>query len=99
MQAHYDASFSREHGITQADWLHLLPRAVHGHAMALAGGEADIQLGAGHLRLAWRALPMRQIALVRLPRLAVDYRFDGVDEATRQSFMKRFDLTIQRGGG
>jgi hypothetical protein len=34
-----------------------------------------------------------------LPRLAVRYAFDDVDDATRQRFMKLFDLHIQRGGG
>jgi len=39
------------------------------------------------------------IALLRLQRLAVAFTFEGVDEAARQRFMKRFDLTMQRGGG
>lgn len=99
MQAHYDAEFHREQGITEADWLQLLPRGALGHALALADGRAEITIGTGRLHLAWAVLPPRQIALVRLPRLAVHYRFDGVPDAARQAFMKRFDLTIQRGGG
>ena len=31
-------------------------------------------------------------------RLAVSLVFVGVEEDARQSFMKRFDLTMQRGG-
>lgn len=99
MQAHYDAEFRREQGITEADWLQLLPRAAQGHALTVADGRAEIDIGSGRLRLAWTVMPPRQIALIRLPRLAVHYRFDGVDSADRQAFMKRFDLTIQRGGG
>jgi hypothetical protein len=34
-----------------------------------------------------------------MPRLVVRFRFAGVDEAARHSFMKRFDLYMQRGGG
>jgi hypothetical protein len=49
--------------------------------------------------LAWHALPPRQIALMRIPRLAVSFRFSGIDEATLQSFMRYFDLYTQRGGG
>ena len=33
------------------------------------------------------------------PRLAISFRFNGVDEATRQAFMRYFDLYTQRGGG
>jgi hypothetical protein len=44
-------------------------------------------------------MPVRQIALIRLPRLAVHYRFEGLPDDARQVFMKRFDLYIQRGGG
>jgi len=41
----------------------------------------------------------RTIALVRMPRLLVHFRFAGVDDATRYTFMKRFGLCMQRGGG
>ena len=99
MQAHYAVEFQREQGITEADWLQLLPRAVQGHALTLAPGRAEVTLGAGGLHLHWTVMPPRQIALVRLPRLAVHYRFDNVDDAERHAFMKHFDLTIQRGGG
>lgn len=99
MQPHYDAEFHREQGITEADWLQLLPRAASGHALTLVDGQAQIAIGRGRLHLGWTVMPPRQIALIRLPRLAVRYRFEGVDSAERQAFMKRFDLTIQRGGG
>jgi hypothetical protein len=44
-------------------------------------------------------LPDRQIALMRIPRLAVSFRFDGVDVDCRVRFMRHFDLHTQRGGG
>ena len=44
-------------------------------------------------------LPPRQIALIRLPRLAVSFKFAGVADEVRHAFMKRFDLYMQRGGG
>lgn len=99
MQAHYDAEFHREQGITEADWLQLLPRAAQGHALTLGEGRAEIAVGSGALHLSWTVMPLRQIALIRLPRLAVHYRFEGLGDAERQAFMKRFDLAIQRGGG
>jgi len=100
MQSHYPAEFSREQGFTEADWLNCLPGAVRGCALALpAPGQAVVTVGGGHLDLRWQALPPRQIALMRMPRLATHYRFDGVGDAERHAFMKYFDLYTQRGGG
>jgi hypothetical protein len=100
MQSYYAAAFERELGCTEREWLMWLPRAVHGHALALAGGAATVIVGEGRLQLAWQELPPRQIALARLPRLAVQFAFDAaIAEATRQDFMRRFDLYMMRGGG
>lgn len=51
------------------------------------------------LLLAWAPLPIRQIALVRLPRLQVRFAFEDCDNATRYAFLRAFDLYLQRGGG
>jgi hypothetical protein len=100
---HYAAEFERDQGCTEAEWLAWLPGAVRGHALTLsaAGGAAQVDIGSGGgvLDLVWHALPPRQIALVRLPRLAIRFRFTGVDEDARQRFMRYFDLYMQRGGG
>jgi hypothetical protein len=57
-------------------------------------------LPGGKLRLQWRPLPPRRIALIRMPRLHVSFRFDpGIGADTRVRFMRRFDLFMQRGGG
>ena len=99
MQSHYPERFERDMGTTETEWLAALPRALGDHACALGAGQARVQIGAGHLQLQWHALPPRVIALLRLQRLAVTFAFEGVDEATRYRFMKRFDLSMQRGGG
>lgn len=92
--------FEREHGCTPAEWLGWLPGAVHPHALHLAGpGQARVDIDGGRLRLDWHALPPRQIALIRLPRLQVGYRFEDVEPAARRRFMQYFDLYLQRGGG
>jgi len=94
------ASFEREQGFTEAEWLRCLPGAVRDHALALpAPGLAVVTIGSGTLRLQWTVLPPRRIALISMPRLAVRYRFDGVDTAERREFMRYFDLYTQRGGG
>ena len=92
-------AFQREHGSTEAEWLAQLPGAVGAHALHLAPGQARVSIGAGELQLQWSVLPVRQIALIRLPRLAVDYRFHDVPDDERHRFLRYFDLYMQRGGG
>lgn len=53
----------------------------------------------GALCLAWQVLPPREIALLRLPRLRVSFRFDDVPAELRQAFMTHLDLQLRRGGG
>ena len=99
MQAHYPEAFDREMGCTEAELLVWLPGAVNGRPVEAADGQARVLIDVGQLMLAWQTLPPRQIALMRIPRLAVSFRFSGVDEAPRQAFMRYFDLYTQRGGG
>ena len=86
-------------GSTEAEWLAALPRACGEHNFTLSSGQAQVRIGQGQLHLHWHTLPPRVIALLRMPRLAVRFDFEGVEEDERQHFMKRFDLTMQRGGG
>ena len=99
MQAWYPATFEREMGCTEVELLRWLPGAVAPHELQLRGQAATVGIDAGRLTLRWSVLPPRQIALMRMPRLAVSFEFDGVDEASRQRFMRHFDLYTQRGGG
>lgn len=93
------ATFEREHGLTEADWLATLPQAAGTHPLVIDGPGAEITIGYGRLQLHWDVLPERRIGLARLPRLQVTYRFIDADADARSAFMRRFDLVIQRGGG
>ncbi|PIT78138.1 hypothetical protein [Limnohabitans sp. G3-2] len=99
MQSYYPERFERDMGTSETEWLSALPRALGDHAFELTTGQAHVHIGEGHLLLQWRILPPRVIALLRLQRLGVSFVFEGVEEDARQRFMKRFDLTMQRGGG
>ena len=99
MQSYYPERFERDMGTTEGEWLTALPRALGEHAFELGTGQARVLIGEGHLQLQWRILSPRVIALLRMQRLAVSFVFEGVEEDARQRFMKRFDLTMQRGGG
>jgi hypothetical protein len=51
------------------------------------------------LLITWHTGEPRRIALFKIPRLHVSFHFEGLDDAQRYVFMKRFDLYMQRGGG
>jgi hypothetical protein len=106
--------FEREHGVTESDWLSTLRGAVGAHPLQLSDGAAQVSLdalagagagaGAGadagaSLQLRWQVLPPRVIALVRMPRLHVSYRFTGLSPQEQERFLRYFDLFMQRGGG
>ena len=99
MQSAYAAQFDREMGCSEDEWLMWLPAAIGAHPWERDGDSATVRIGAGTLRLDWRTGAPRTIAQVRLPRLHVSFRFDGLDAQQRLAFMKRFDLFMQRGGG
>lgn len=100
MLSYYPPNLDREMGCTEREWLSWLPRAVGAHALTLGAGGARVAIdGGGTLALHWQTLAPRQIALARFPRLAVQFRFEGVADDARQRFMRSFDLAMQRGGG
>lgn len=99
MQSSYDERFEREMGCTEAEWLRWLPGAVGANHWKLQPQSAGVRIGDGALGLKWQVGEPRVIGLVSIPRLLVQFRFAGVDEVARYTFMKRFDLYMQRGGG
>lgn len=99
MQSAYPEAFERDMGCTEGEWRRSLPLAIGAHEWQLRANTAAVRLGAGRLQLQWHAQAPRVIALVRLPRLHVSFRFENVDEDARLTFMRRFDLYMQRGGG
>lgn len=99
MQSFYEERFEREMGCTEAEWLMWLPNAIGQHHWKRDGSSVGVRIGDGALGIKWQVGEPRAIALVRIPRLLVSFRFGGLDEAARYQFMKRFDLYMQRGGG
>ena len=99
MQSAYAEQFEREMGCTQAEWLMWLPAAIGAHPWHRDGCSVAVDIASGTLKLDWRTGEPRVIAMVRLPRLHVNFRFQNLDADQRFAFMKRFDLYMQRGGG
>ncbi len=99
MQAFYAAAFEREMGCTEREWLGWLPKAMGVYPYQLGAQSLTAQIGDGSLELSWRTAEPRAIGLARIPRLLVSFRFVGLGDEARLTFMKRFDLYMQRGGG
>ena len=99
MQSFYPERFERDMGTTEAEWLMRLPQAIGPWAWRREGACVQVDFGAGRLQIDWEELAPRVIALMRMPRLSVRFAFEGVAAPDRLQFMRRFDLTMQRGGG
>lgn len=57
-------------------------------------------VGSGEVQIRFEPLAsVRLGGLLELPRARVTLSFEGVGEADRQAFMRRFDVAFQRGGG
>jgi len=91
-------------GCTEADWLGWLPAAMGQHSWQRRGCTVSAEIknpdgSVGFMQVTWQEIQPRQIALMRIPRLLVHFQFDGLTVAQRYTFMRRFDLYMQRGGG
>jgi hypothetical protein len=94
------AAFRREYGCSEAEWLGWIPGATQGLPLQRpAPSSLMVTVGAGQLRLRWEVLEPRVIALMRLPRLQVDFEFVDVALDDRVEFLRVFDRHLQRGGG
>ena len=92
--------FERDYGCTEAEWLRWMPEAIAPQRWRREGSAAlQVDFDDGTLDLQWVPLPPRVIALLRLPRLHVRFVFDGVAPNAREVFLRRFDLSLRRGGG
>ncbi len=94
-----DQQFSKEMGVTHKDFYRLLPRAMGDTAYEINGNTVHAALAGGALTISLGDPQIRRIALMAIPYAKVSFHFDGVDEASRSSFMQHFDLSFQRGGG
>ncbi len=92
-------------GCTESEWLGWLPAAIGEHTWSRHDASVEVLIhdnnatALGRLQIHWVVEPARKIALIRMPRLRVHFAFEGLDEAQRYRFMRRFDLYMHRGGG
>lgn len=91
--------FSREMGITHAEFIRSLPPAVQGYAYTVSGDTITVDGPQGPIVIRLGPQGERQIGLLRLPQTRVDFAFDDYAGETIHKFMSRFDLAFRRGGG
>ncbi|TAG79859.1 MAG: hypothetical protein EAZ24_05560 [Burkholderiales bacterium] len=101
----YSSSFVRLVVGTPADWRARLPDAIGEHVWEFVDeNSARVVLGDESalphvLVMNWSIIDPVQIALLRLPRMEVSFQYSTNANNALYSFMKRFDLHMQRGGG
>ena len=92
--------FSREMGLSHAEFFRSLPAAIGQRPYRREGDRVRVELDDGR-QVQFELGPERRrvIALLELPVTDVTFRFHGFDDAALEAFMRHFDLRFQRGGG
>lgn len=87
-------------GSELAGWLQrALPDATLAIESDAVRGSCRASFADGELLIEWRSLAPRQIALLRVPQLEVQFSYNGLELARRQAIQTYFDRATQRGGG
>lgn len=89
----------REMGCTRAEFMRWLPDATRRAPVQVEGDVLVLSVAGGQVRILLRERPLRRIALIALPVLAVTFRFEGLAAEARRDFLARFDRYTMRGGG
>lgn len=93
------AVFSRELGLTHAEFLRFLPPAIAHRPFTVAGDRVRVEDGHRSLTIELGPQHYRRIASLRLPYVEARFVFDGYTGGERRAFMARFERCFQRGGG
>jgi hypothetical protein len=99
MNAACPEHFTREMGITPAEFERTLGAAVAPYAYRRNNGSYTIDHPAGAIEIRLGPAGERRIAALVLPTMQVEFSFHGLSEAARHAFITRFDRYFHRGGG
>ncbi len=90
----------KQMGITHAEFMRLLPRALGSEDYKVSGKVVDFSPKPNaSFRIQLGAESVRQIALMKMPTTPVTLTFAGIDDDERAAMLLRFDRAYQRGGG
>lgn len=98
-QGETTTQFSREMGLTHADFFRTLPAAMGELPYQVNGLQVVSQQANKLLNIQLGSQQQRRIALLSIPYVAIDFCFRGYQAAEVKAFMQRFDSYFQRGGG
>lgn len=91
--------FTREMGITHADFFRILPSAIDQHPYHRRDHGIEVDFGDRSVEIDLGDEKIRGIALLQLPYIEMSFVFHGFSVEQRKAFMGRFDLYFRRGGG
>ncbi len=94
-----DHSFTRELGLTHAEFHRLLPPAIAHRPYVVDGETVRIDDGNRGVTIELGPQRHRAIASLRIPYVEARFTFTGFAAAERAAFMARFERYFQRGGG
>jgi hypothetical protein len=89
----------REMGFTRAEFMRILPSALHGYAYRVHDDSILVEVSGSRVTIRLGQERIRQIALLRLPCLDVEFDHAEVDEPAFRQFLRQFDLYYRKGGG
>ena len=92
-------TFSREMGLTHAEFFRTLPAAMGGQTYVVSESRVSVEDDDRRLTILLDSEGERRIALLRLPVTRVSFEFSGYTQQDIDVFMKRFERHFQRGGG
>jgi hypothetical protein len=92
-------SFTRELGLTHAEFHRSLPAAIAHRPCRSDGDRVIVEEGTKTVTMTLGPQQQRRIASLRLPFVVVGFEFVGFTAAEFEDFMRRFERYFQRGGG
>lgn len=94
-----EQSFSRELGLTYAEFYRSLPPAIAHRPFTVEDDCVRIELQPGTVTIQLGPQKYRTIASLKIPYVEVQFTFSSMSPSQRQRFMQHFEVHFQRGGG
>lgn len=98
-EEHGDICFTREMGISHAEFWRTLPSAVDNQAYTLRDDTVTIADASRTIEIRLSPERDRRLGSLTLPTTTIRFTFIGYSRSQIDRFMARFDLYFQRGGG
>lgn len=92
-------ALTREMGCTRTEFERWLPGATRHAKIESTGATHRVRIDGGMVEIELQELAPRRIASIALPVLLVRFRFVGLDDRARETFLDYFDFYTRRGGG